>query len=178
MILLMGLPGAGKGTQGALLVQDQGMRVISTGDLVRKHVTGKRMEEVLAGKYLNDQEMIELLDTEFTTVTDFSKIILDGFPRTVPQIEWLSEQTAAGRFSIDAVVFLTVSYDAVKERLLGRGRPDDTAEVIKARFNEYDTLTQPVLDWFDQHGVPVLRISGEGTIEDIHTEIVRQLQSL
>lgn len=175
MILLMGLPGAGKGTQGELLVEKYGMRVISTGHLVREYVTGQRREEMLAGKYLNDAEMIELLNKEFEAVSDFSKIILDGFPRTIPQAEWLEQQAAAGRFTIDHIVYLTVSYDAVEHRLLARGRADDTPEVIKARFNEYETLTQPLLDWFTSQGISVLDVNGEGSTEAVQLDLVKQL---
>lgn len=175
MIILMGLPGAGKGTQGQLLVAEQGMQLISMGDLVRAHITGERREQMLAGKLLDDTEIITLLDQALQAAVDEHKVILDGFPRTVPQAEWLVAQTQAGRFTLDAIIYLTVSTEAVKKRLLARGRQDDTEAVIEARFKEYERLTQPVLDWFAGHDVPLLRINGEGSAETIHDELLKHL---
>lgn len=175
MILLMGLPGSGKGTQGKMLADKQGMHLISMGDLVRLYVTGKRREQMLAGALLDDAEIIDMIDRVLDTFTDDTDCLLDGFPRTIPQAEWLMQQVAAGRFTLDSVIYLTVSHEAVMARLKARGRLDDKETVIEARFKEYERLTQPVIDWLEARDVPIIRIDGEGTTEAVHTDIVKQL---
>lgn len=175
MILLMGLPGSGKGTQGKMLADKQGMHLISMGDLVRMYVTGQRREQMLAGALLDDTEIIAMIDQVLNTVADDTECLLDGFPRTIPQAEWLMQQVEAGRFALDSVIYLTVSHEAVMARLKARGRLDDKESVIEARFKEYERLTQPVIDWLEARGVPVIRIDGEDTTEAVHTDIVKQL---
>jgi len=171
----MGLPGSGKGTQGKMLADEQGLHLLSMGDLVRMYVTGERRRRMLAGELLDDNEIIAMLDRVLATMEDDDDCVLDGFPRTIPQAEWLMNQAQQGRFSLDSVVYLKVGHDAVMTRLQARGRLDDRAEVIEARFKEYERLTQPVVDWFAAHGVPVLEVDGEGSTDVVHADILQKL---
>jgi adenylate kinase len=171
----MGLPGSGKGTQGKMLADINGMHLFSTGDLSRMYVTGERRQRMLAGELLDDNEVIAMLDRALKTVDDDDECLLDGFPRTISQAEWLLEQVNAGRFTISHVIYLVVTHEAVLERLKARGRLDDTETVIEARFKEYEKLTQPVIDWLETHGIPVLRIDGERSTDVVHRDIVSKL---
>lgn len=175
MILLMGLPGSGKGTQGKMLADVNGIHLLSMGELVRMYVTGERRRQMLAGALLNDEEIIAMLDRVLRTMDDDDDCVLDGFPRTVKQAEWLIDQVKQGRFELSTVVYLEVSHDAVLERLKARGRLDDTEEVIEARFKEYERLTQPVVTWLEERGITVLRINGERSTDAVHRDIVSQL---
>ena len=176
MILLMGLPGSGKGTQGKMLADEHGMHLISMGELVRMYVTGERRRQMLAGNLLDDKEIAAMLDRVLRTMDeDDDDCVLDGFPRTIPQAEWLLGEAKTGRFSIDHVIYLDVSTDAVVTRLKARGRLDDREEVIAARFKEYERLTEPVVNWLEKQGIPVLRIDGERSTNVVNRDIVNQL---
>lgn len=171
----MGLPGSGKGTQGKMLADVNGIHLLSMGDLVRMYVTGERRKQMLAGVLLDDDEIIAMLDRILRTMEDDDDCILDGFPRTIAQAEWLMEQVKQGRFEISSVIYLEVGHEAVVQRLGARGRLDDTEEVIQSRFKEYERLTHPVVEWLEQKGIPVLRIDGERSTEVVHRDIVSKL---
>lgn len=175
MILLMGLPGSGKGTQGKMLADINGMHLFSTGDLSRMYVTGERRRRMLAGELLDDGEVIAMLDRALQSISDNDDCLLDGFPRTVSQAEWLVEQAESGRFDLNHVVYLEVSHDAVMSRLKARGRLDDTEQVIEARFKEYERSTRPVVEWLAKRGVPILQIDGERSTDVVHRDIVSKL---
>lgn len=175
MILLMGLPGSGKGTQGKMLADEHDMHLFSTGELLRMYVTGERRKRMLAGEILDDQEVIAMLDKALRSVDDDSDCILDGFPRTVPQAQWLMEQVTSGRFDLSHVVYLKVDHDTLVARLKARGRLDDKESVIEARFREYERLTKPVIDWFKEQGVSILEIDGEGSTSAVNRDIVTKL---
>lgn len=171
----MGLPGSGKGTQGKMLADEHGLHLISMGELVRMYVTGERRKRMLAGELLDDSEIIAMLDRVLTTMEDDDDCVLDGFPRTIPQAEWLLAQAKTGRFDVDTVLYLQVSNESVVRRLKTRGRLDDKESVIAARLKEYDRLTQPVVNWFAKQGVPILEIDGEGATDAVNRDIVAKL---
>lgn len=160
-----------------MLADEQGFHLVSMGELVRMYVTGERRQQMLAGALLDDSEIIAMIDRVLDTLgDDDDDCVLDGFPRTITQAEWLMEQVAKGRFNLSAIVYLTASHDAVKARLTARGRLDDREAVIEERFKEYQRLTEPVLEWFEARGVNVLRINGERSTDEVHDDIARQLQ--
>src|SRR4051812_49202478 len=100
MILLMGIAGSGKGTQGKMLADSEGLHLIPMGDVLRMYVTGEQRERMLAGDLLDDQEIIEIVDKVLKSLPDDVEVLLDGFPRTVPQAEWLMEQANKDRFPV------------------------------------------------------------------------------
>lgn len=176
MILLMGLPGSGKGTQGKMLADEHGLHLLSMGDLVRMYVTGERRARMLAGGILDDTEIIDMLDRVLQTIdADEAEVVLDGFPRTIVQAEWLLEQVTKGRFTLDHVIYLTATTEAVKARLKARGRLDDKDQVIEQRFKEYERLTQPLIDWFSAHNIAVTNINAERSTAEVNRDIVNQL---
>jgi len=172
MILLMGISGSGKGTQGALLAEKQGMRVISTGELLRTYGSEEQHKRMATGIFLADEEVTDLLDKALNELPDQNAVILDGYPRRISQADWLIEQARKGRFKLEEVFQLVISRAAVKARLLDRARPDDHDSAIEGRFNEYEKGTVPVLEHLREAGVPVIDINGEQSVEAVHEAIM------
>ncbi len=172
MIILMGVAGAGKSMQGRLMADEHGYAWISTGEILRVLVTGKRRQEMLQGKLLSDDEVIELIDKVFEMIDTKQQFVLDGFPRTVPQADWLLEQVSKGRFNLDAVINMVATEEVVLGRLERRGRPDDTPEAIAERFKEYRHVTRPILACFQDKRVPVIDINADREPRVIHDEIL------
>lgn len=175
MILLMGLPGSGKGTQGKMMADEHGMHLISMGELIRLYVTGERRISMLSGELLDDKEVIDLLDRVLDSLPDKEKCVLDGFPRTVHQGEWLIMKAKKEQFNISHVINLDASQDTVKRRLRNRGRSDDKEEVIKERFKEYGELTQPLIEWFQLHGIDVININAERSVFEVNSDVNQAL---
>jgi len=178
MILLLGIAGSGKGTQGKMLADSRGFHLISMGDVVRMYVTGEQRERMLSGELLNDQEIIDIVDRVLSSLKDDEEVILDGFPRTIPQAEWLTKQARAGHFKLNQAFHLVASRQAVKQRLLGRARIDDKEAAIEKRFDEYQRSTAPLLKWLADNGVRVIDINAERTVEAVNDDIVSQLKPL
>lgn len=173
MIILMGVAGSGKSMQGRLFADEHGYAWISTGELLRVLVTGKRRQEMLAGKLLSDEEVIKVIDKVFELIDVSEEFVLDGFPRTIRQADWLMGQVKAGRLKLTAVVNLAASKDEVRRRLLARGRQDDTEDVIEHRFEEYERATLPILSHFKSEGLTVYDIDGDQAPEAVHNDIVQ-----
>jgi adenylate kinase len=168
----MGVAGAGKSMQGKLLADEHGYAWISTGEILRVLVTGKRRHEMLQGKLLSDEEVINILDKVFELIDTTEEFVLDGFPRTVSQADWLIRQAENGRFKLSAVVHLAASEDVVRDRLIERGRVDDTQDAIAQRFNEYHTVTVPIIDHFKKEGIHVYNIDAAQTPREVHDTIL------
>ncbi len=172
MIILTGVVGAGKSTQGRLFADEHGYAWISTGELFRVLVTGQRRQQMLEGKLLSDEEVIKLVDKTLKLINLDQEFLLDGFPRTIPQADWLLEQVHSQRMKLTGVFNLTATPEIVKERLLARGRQDDTEEAINERFKEYDTKTLPILEHFKKEGVPVYDINADQDPIKVHDEMM------
>ncbi len=175
MILLMGIAGSGKGTQGKMLADANGFHLISMGDVVREYATDKQRERMLAGGLLDDQEIIDMIDKMLMSLPQDEEVILDGFPRTIPQAEWLLSQVKAGRFQLDKAFHLVASREAVKERLVSRARVDDNEAAIEERFNEYERSTAPILDWLDSNGIKVVNIDAVRSVDAVYQDIANYL---
>jgi adenylate kinase len=171
MLLLMGLPGSGKGTQGKMMADEHGMHLISMGELIRLYVTGDRRTRMLSGELLDDAEVIDLLDRVLNTIPNKEQCVLDGFPRTIYQAEWLFKKAQQENFSITHVINLEASEDTVKSRLRARGRSDDKEDVITERFKEYGELTRPLINWFKQHDIDVIEINAEKSVYEVNNEV-------
>jgi adenylate kinase len=177
VILLMGIAGSGKGTQGKMLADARGFHLISMGDIVRMYITGKQRERMLAGELLDDDEIIRIVDQVLTMLPNGAEVLLDGFPRTIPQAEWLLEQVKAGRFPLKTAFHLVASREAVKRRLMTRGRVDDKEEAIEARFDEYERSTTPLLSWLSEHGVDVVNVNAERSVQEVNGDLVNYLSA-
>ncbi len=175
MILLMGIAGSGKGTQGKMLADTRGYHLISMGEVLRMYVTGKQRERMLAGELLDDDEIIKIVDQVLTSLPDSEQVLMDGFPRTIPQAEWLLKQAEAGRWSLQVAFHLVASREAVKNRLISRGRIDDKQDAIEYRFSEYERSTKPLLSWLSEHGIRVIDVNAERSVEDVNDDLVKYL---
>jgi adenylate kinase len=178
MIILMGVAGAGKSTQGRLFADEYGVAWISTGELLRVVVTGRRRREMSLGKLLSDEEMITIMDKIFSLINTQEQCILDGFPRTVAQSAWLLNQASNGRFDIGAVFNLLADHEVLRKRLLARGRMDDTDQAITERFEEYDRVTKPIIATFVNRGTPVYTIDANQSPRQVHEQMKTKLTSL
>lgn len=177
MILMMGIAGSGKGTQSKLLAEKDGFHLVTMGDVLRQNASDKQKAKMNDGILLGDDEIIAIIDRVLADIPSQEKIILDGFPRTVKQAEWLANQADQGRFELRAAVHLIASRDAVRERLLSRARGDDVGHAIETRFEEYERSTAPILEWLRSHHIEVFNINGERSVEEVHQQIVDHLEA-
>jgi adenylate kinase len=175
VIIFMGVAGAGKSIQGKMLADQLGYPWLSSGEFLRMLIAGERRKEMLAGKLLSDQEMIAIMQKVLGLIPSDEEFILDGFPRTVEQTDWLLAQVKAGLLNITAVFQLEASQEVVKARLLERGRQDDYHEAIEERFREYEQTILPILETLKSAGVQVYMIDGEKGVKEVHENIMHVL---
>jgi adenylate kinase len=178
VIIIMGVAGSGKSVQGRMLADELALPWLSTGEFLRMLVSGERRKDMLAGRLLSDREIIKLVQKIFAMIDVHEEFILDGFPRTVAQADWLLNQHKHGQLDVTAVIHLKVDEQTVLDRLLQRGRQDDHKEAILERFREYEEVTKPILDHFKQAKVPIFDVSGEGSVKAIHSQIKKDLLSV
>jgi adenylate kinase len=178
MIIFMGVAGAGKSMQGRRLADEFGLPWVSTGEFLRMLISGDERKDMVQGKLLDDEEIIRLVQKVFNVIDVDEEFILDGFPRTTGQADWLLSQIKHGQLNLTAVIHLTATEDVVKQRLLNRGRQDDTDEAIAKRFNEYREHILPILDQFKAAGVKVCDIDGDKSISEVHDTISEALQAV
>lgn len=171
MIIFMGVAGSGKSVQGRLLADDLGLPWLSTGEFLRMLIAGERRKEMLAGKLLEDEEITGLVQKIFSLIDTKQEFVLDGFPRTTKQADWLLNQVKHGQLKITAVIHLIASEEVVRERLLERGRQDDSHDAITERFKEYHQTVLPILKHFQESGIKVYSVDTERTVPEIHASI-------
>ena len=180
-IILLGPPGAGKGTQAGFLVSDLGMVQLSTGDMLRAakdsgSQMGKIVAEVMArGDLVTDDIVIGLIREQLETVTS-NGFVFDGFPRTLAQADALAALLAEQGQSLDAVIELEVNDDVLVSRIVGRAdearaaghpvRDDDNAESLKIRLMEYYKKTSPLIGYYYAKG-QLTKVDGLGQIDDV-----------
>ncbi|MHA3702272.1 adenylate kinase [Jatrophihabitans sp. YIM 134969] len=183
-VLLIGPPGSGKGTQGAVLADRLNLQHIAAGDLLRHEVAsgtdlGRAVEHHLTSGTLVPDELI--LDLVMPTVVDAARgggYLLDGFPRTVAQAEQAAVWRAPGQTDEtappDAVIVLDVPTDTLVERTLARGRDDDTDEVVRHRLDVYEAETAPVIAFFRERGL-VHHVDGTMPVDQVSDAILAEL---
>lgn len=176
MILFMGVAGSGKSVQGRMLADTLALPWLSTGEFLRMLIAGEKRTQMLEGKLLDDQEIIAMVQKIFSVIDISKEFVLDGFPRTVKQADWLINQVKHGQLSVTAVVHLTATEEVVRQRLLERGRPDDYQEAISARFSEYREAILPILDQFKGAGIKVITVDGEQPLQKVHENILSKLK--
>ncbi|WNG88715.1 adenylate kinase [Mycobacterium sp. ITM-2016-00317] len=153
-IVLLGPPGAGKGTQAVKLAEKLGIPHISTGDLFRYNISNGTELGLEAKKYLDAGDLVPatltnaLVDDRLDDEDAKQGFILDGFPRSVEQAKALDEMLKKRDLSLDAVIEFRVPEEELVSRLKGRGRADDTEDVIRNRFKVYRDETAPLLDYY------------------------------
>jgi adenylate kinase len=186
-LVLLGPPGAGKGTQAVRLSERYGVPAISTGDLFRANIKAETPLGLLAksytdaGKLVPDQVTNDLVRQRFDQGDLGDGFLLDGYPRNAAQVETLDGILSEHDQSIDAVVELTADTDEVVQRLLKRalvqGRSDDTEAVIRHRQEVYHADTAPICAIYSSRGL-LVQADGMGDIDDVTSRIVAALDAL
>jgi len=179
-IVLLGPPGAGKGTQAQLLAQRVGVPAISTGDMLRAAVAagselGRRVDGVMAsGGLVDDALMAEVVRERLAQPDAARGYLLDGYPRTLPQAETLSGILGDAGQALDAVLLIDVPEDELVRRSLLRGRGDDTEEVIRQRQRVYREKTEPLIGYYRERGL-LREIDGNVSVEEVTSRMYTAL---
>lgn len=180
-LLIVGPPGAGKGTQAERIVEKLGVPAISTGDIFRANVSNETELGVLAksymdkGEYVPDSVTNEMVESRLGEDDAANGFLLDGYPRTVAQVEALDGILEKLGVALDAVILLDVESEAIVQRLLQRGkeqgRSDDNEETIRRRIDVYGEQTTPLIDIYDKRGL-VKRVDGMKDIDAVTADIL------
>ncbi len=179
-LLFIGPPGAGKGTQAQRVAERLGIAHVSTGDMFRAQVAagtelGKRVEAIMkAGDYVPDEVTVAMLAERIAEPDAAAGFILDGFPRTLGQVEALDD--LLGPDGLDRVVVLDVPEDELVRRLLARGRADDTEETVRTRLAVYREQTEPLVDLYSRRGI-VVHVDGVGDVDEITERVLAAVDS-
>ncbi len=186
-LIILGPPGAGKGTQAAKIAEKFGIPAISTRDIFRANIKnetelGRQVKDILAsGGYVTDEITNAIVRDRLREDDAEQGFLLDGYPRTVAQVEALDAMLAEGGHALDAVLELTVDEDAVVERLLKRaeieGRVDDTEEVIRERQAIYRRETAPLAETYGQRGL-LVQVDGMGEVDEVTARIDKALRGV
>jgi adenylate kinase len=208
VVILLGPPGVGKGTQGAMLADWLGWERIATGDLLRSArrdgtELGKRAQAFMdAGDLVPDSLIVEMVRDHLARLPGERGVIFDGFPRTVAQAEALEDVLAELDRAVDGVLLLEAREEVLVQRISGRRtcprcgrvynvhldppkqtgvcddcgggldqRADDTEDTVRHRLEVYRELTEPLVDYYEGGPVRVLRVDGEGSLEEVRSDV-------
>jgi adenylate kinase len=205
-LILLGPPGAGKGTQADTIVRALGIPQVSTGDIIRGAIRNKTTlglefkQYADSGALVPDDLVNRLVEDRLAQPDCAGGFLLDGFPRTIAQAEWLDAMLARTGRRMDRVLLVDVADEAILERVTGRRsdpvtghvyhvvfdpppadvadrliqRPDDTAEVLQQRLTEYHSKTAPLIPYYESRGV-LAKIDGGGSMADVRQRILESL---
>lgn len=177
MILFFGPAGAGKSLQGQLLSARYGWKWLSTGKLLRESGNPEVIKLIGEGNLVPDELMYEVIDEALGDSKAVDNFIFDGFPRNIVQAKWLMKHQQENDYNIDAAIVFEVPRQELVNRLGARGRSDDTPEAIDVRLGIYRKEIYPILDYLNSQSVPIVHISGVGTVGQIHDLINDELAS-
>ncbi len=176
-VVLLGPPGAGKGTQAQVLSQRLGVPAISTGDMLREAVTegsdlGGKVQGIMAsGALVDDDTMAEVVRERLGKADALRGFLLDGYPRTLPQAETLAGILRDAELSLSAVLLVEVPEDELVRRTLLRGRADDLEEVVRERLRQYRGKTEPLIGYYEERRL-LRRIDGNRPVEDVAAQML------
>ncbi|HBB76509.1 MAG: hypothetical protein A2186_00830 [Candidatus Levybacteria bacterium RIFOXYA1_FULL_41_10] len=175
-IVIVGIQGAGKSTQGNLLSEKVNVPYLSTGHIFRQIATektplGRKVKEIMTAGFLQPDDLTVQVVESYLDRPEYEKgYIIDGFPRTLEQVEIFKN-------NVDKVIYLDISDNEALNRLQFQGdgsRPDSSTEAIKKRIELFHEVTEPVIDYYRKKGL-LLDIDGERSIEEIHKDILEKL---
>lgn len=182
--LIVGPPGVGKGTQATRIAEAFGIPTISTGDIFRKNIAdgtplGVEVKKIVdAGDYVPDSLTNSLIEDRLEAADAAQGFLLDGYPRTTEQVDYLNALLAASGHALDAVVRLVADQDEIVRRLrkraLEQGRLDDSEEAILHRQDVYRRETEPLIAMYKERGL-LIEVDGLGDIDDVSARIFSAL---
>jgi adenylate kinase len=178
-VVLLGPPGAGKGTQALRLSEKLGIPQISTGDLFRKNISEGTPLGVEAKRYLDAGDLVpseltnKLVEDRIEQPDAADGFILDGYPRSVEQARALDEMLKNHNTKLDTVLEFAVSEQELLDRLKSRGRADDTEEVIHNRMQVYRDETEPLLEYYSHNNLQT--VDAVGTLDEVFARALRAL---
>ncbi len=179
MIILIGISGVGKSVQGQLFTKKEGYYWVSIGNLIREKMSEEAKENVLQGKLLNDNQIIDLVENVFReSLPKNQQIVIDGFPRTIGQAKWLIRQIKNKEIDLTGIFFLHASENIVTKRLLSRGREDDKPEIIKKRFQQFKLKTMPIIKLMKANNIDIIDINGDNDPNEVHNDILKELNKI
>lgn len=181
-LLLIGAPGAGKGTQAVRLAERLGITHISSGDLLRKHVTegtplGRQAQQYVSrGDLVPDALVLDMLRKPIIAASHSGGYVLDGFPRTVEQAETAYDTARELGVAVQVAIYLHVERAELVRRLLARGRgSEDTQEVIEHRLEVYEQKTRPMIDYYAERE-RLVTVNGARPVDEVTWSMIVQLQ--
>lgn len=181
-LLLIGAPGAGKGTQAVRLAERLGITHISSGDLLRKHVTegtplGRQAQQYVSrGDLVPDALVLDMLRKPIIAASHSGGYVLDGFPRTVEQAETAYDTARELGVAVQVAIYLHVERAELIRRLLARGRgSEDTQEVIEHRLEVYEQKTRPMIDYYAERE-RLVTVNGARPVDEVTWSMIVQLQ--
>lgn len=185
-LVIMGPPGAGKGTQATLIAEHYAIPAISTGDMFRAMKTAdtplaRQVREIMeSGGYVSDEITNAIVADRLGNADCKSGFLLDGYPRTLQQVQTLDDYLAETTRPLNAVISLVADVDEVVARLLRRavidGRSDDNEETIRVRLQVYAEQTAPLLDVYRSRGV-LVEVDGHGEVQEVSKRIFAALEA-
>lgn len=176
LIIFIGPPGSGKGTQAERICTRLDIAHLSTGDMLRAAIEAETELGSQAAAYMQrgelvpDQLVVEMVGESLGRANSSSGCLLDGFPRSLPQAEALDGLLQREGKQLSQVIELDVPDEELVQRLLARKRPDDTSETIQNRLQVYQQQTRPLLDYYQQRGL-LESVRGSGTMEEVEERI-------
>lgn len=171
MLILFGLAGSGKSTQGQILAKNHGLVWLSVGQVLRD--TGKFDKILEKGELVPDEKVVKIMHEKIKEIRDSGKdIILDGFPRDIWQAKWVAENLAS---DIKKAVVLDVPKDELLVRIIARGREDDTREAVEKRFEIVEKNLKGILKELSKKQIKIAKVSGLGTIDQVTKRLEREL---
>lgn len=182
-VVLAGAPGAGTSTQAAVLAFQLDVPHIASGDLVRQSLqagtpAGLAVRDAVArGDVVPDEVVLDVLEPTLLVAASRGGYVLDGFPRTVSPAQAMHETGAASGVPVEVVVHLDVPDEVLVERLLARGRSDDSQVVVEHRLEVYRQQTLPMLQWYERRG-QLVTVDGDAKVPDVGAAVVRGVQEL
>jgi adenylate kinase len=184
-VIMLGPPGAGKGTQGDRIASRYGVPHISSGELFRDEVarqteTGKTLQRYLdAGDLVPDDLVLSLIMDRVLAAEAEGGYVLDGFPRTLPQAQAAAKVAREANMSAQAVLYLEVPPEVLAARLAdrGEGRADDAAQVARHRLEVFTEHTRPLLDYYTQRGI-IVRIDASPSVDEVSEAIFAALDRI
>ena len=188
LLVLLGPPGAGKGTQAKLIVKKKNLFHFSTGDILRNEVTkqsdiGKKIENIInEGNLVSDQIILSIVDKVVSeNSSKFNGILFDGFPRNLEQANAFDDLLGKRKKKIDLVLHISIEKDEIitriKKRQSEESRKDDNLEVVNSRINVYYNETKPLIDKYKKKNI-LKTLNGMQSIDDVNKDVFKSIEKV